>query len=105
MTVTSLKRSMFSNTSCFANIFLIECFRKYKSKSYLNSPIMSMEKDLSLAKKKLDCLRMKMCKGVRLRRVNIKGLAQKRQMRENLKLKERELFLYLDCQTLQMSSI
>ena len=83
MTVTSLKRSMFSNTSCFSNLFLIECFRKYKSKSYLNSPIMTMEKDLSLAKKKLDCLRMKMCKGVRLRRVNIKGLAQKRQMRES----------------------
>ena len=42
-----------------------------------------MEKDLSSAKKKLDCLRMKMCKGVRLRRVNIKGLARKRQMRES----------------------
>ena len=42
-----------------------------------------MKKDLSLTKKKLDCLRMKMCKGVRMRRVNIKGLAQKRQMRES----------------------
>ena len=42
-----------------------------------------MEKDLSLAKKKLDCLRMKMCKGVRLRRENIKGIPRKRQMRES----------------------
>ena len=83
MTVTSLKRSMFSNTSCFSNLLLIECFRKYKSKSYLNSLMMTIEKDLSLAKKKLDCLRIKMCKGVRLRRVNVKGLAQKRQMRES----------------------
>ena len=83
MTITSLKRSMFSNTSCFSNLFLIECFRKYKSKSYLNSLMITIEKDLSLAKKKLDCLRMKMCKGVRLRRVNIKGLARKRQMRES----------------------
>ena len=40
-------------------------------------------KELSLAKKKLDCLRMKMCKGVRLRRVKVKGLVHKRQMREN----------------------
>ena len=83
MTVTSLKRSMFSNTSCFSNIFLIECFRKYKSKSYLNSLTMSIEKDLSVAKRKLNCLRMKMCKGVRLRGVNIKGLVRKRQMRES----------------------
>ena len=83
MTVTSLKRSMFSNTSCFSNLFLIECFRKYKSKSYLNSIMMTIVKDLSLAKKKLDCLKMKMCKGIRLRRVNIKGLARKRQIRES----------------------
>ena len=45
--------------------------------------MMTIEKDLSLIKKKLDCLRMKMCKGVRLRRVKVKGLARKRQMRES----------------------
>ena len=83
MAVTGLKRSMFSNTSCFSNLFFIECFRKYKSKSYLNSIMMTIEKDLSLAKKKLDCLRMKMCKEVHLRRVKIKGFARKRQMRES----------------------
>ena len=45
--------------------------------------MMTIEKDLNLAKKKLDCLRMKMCKRVRLRRVKVKGLAHKRQMRKN----------------------
>ena len=44
---------------------------------------MTIGKDLSLTKKKLDCLRMKMCKGVHLRRVKVKGLVHKRQMREN----------------------
>ena len=44
---------------------------------------MTTGKDLNLAKRKLDYLRMKMCKGVRLRRVKVKGLAYKRQMREN----------------------
>ena len=44
---------------------------------------MTIEKDLNLAKKKLDCLRMKMCKRVRLRRVKVKSLAQKRQLRES----------------------
>ena len=44
---------------------------------------MTIGKNLSLTKKKLDCLRMKMCKGVRLRRVKVKGLVQKRRMREN----------------------
>ena len=44
---------------------------------------MTIGKDLSLAKKKLDCLRSKMCKGARLRRVKVKGLAHKRQIREN----------------------
>ena len=46
--------------------------------------MMTIVKDLSLIKKKLDCLRMKMCKGVRLRRVKVKGLIHKRQMRENI---------------------
>ena len=83
MAVTGLKRSLFSNTSCFSKLYLVECLRKYKSKSYLNSLMMTIEKYLSLAKKKLDCLRMKMCKGVHLRRVKFKGLARKRQMKEN----------------------
>ena len=39
--------------------------------------------DLSLAKKKLDCLRMKMWNGIRLRRVKVKGLARIRQLRES----------------------
>ena len=45
--------------------------------------MMTIEKDLSLMKKKLDCLKMKMCKGVRLRRLKVKGLVHNRQMREN----------------------
>ena len=44
--------------------------------------MMTIEKDLNLAKKKLDCLRMKMCKGVHLRRVKVKGLDRKRQMKK-----------------------
>ena len=44
---------------------------------------MTIGKDLSLTKKKLDCLKMKMCKGVRLRRVKVKGLAHIRQLRES----------------------
>ena len=44
---------------------------------------MTIGKDLRLTKKKLDCLRMKMCKGVHLRRVKVKGLVHKRQMRKN----------------------
>ena len=45
--------------------------------------MMTIGEDLSLTKKKLDGLRIKMCKGVRLRRVKVKSLAHKRQMREN----------------------
>ena len=44
---------------------------------------MTIGKDLSLTKKKLDCLKMKMCKGVRLKRVKVKGLAHIRQLRES----------------------
>ena len=44
---------------------------------------MTIVTDLSLPKKKLDCLRKKMCKGVRLRRMKIKGLAHNRHMRES----------------------
>ena len=77
MVVTGLKRSLLSN------LYLFECLRKYKFKSYLNSLMMTIGKDLSLAKKKLDCLKMKMYKGVRLRRVKVKGLAHRRQLRES----------------------
>ena len=45
--------------------------------------MMTTEIDLSLAKKKLDSLKMKMCKKVRLRKVKVNGLARKRQMRES----------------------
>ena len=84
MAVTNLKWSLFSNTSCFSNLYLFECLGKYKSKSYLKSLMMTIGKDLNLTKKKLDCLKMKMCKGVCLKRVKIKGLACKRQMRESI---------------------
>ena len=44
---------------------------------------MTIGKDLNLTKKKLDCLKMKMCKGVSLRRAKVKGLAYIRQLRES----------------------
>ena len=65
MVVIGLKRSLLSNKSLLSN-----------TSCYLNSLIMTIGKDLSLAKKKLDYLRMKICKGVRLRRVKVKGLAR-----------------------------
>ena len=37
-----------------------------------------------MTKKKLDCLIMKMCRGVRLRRVKVKSFVCKWQMRENI---------------------
>ena len=75
MAVIGLKRSLLSNTYCLSNLYLLKCLRKYKFKSYLNSLMMTIGKDLRLAKKKLDCLRMKMHKGVHLRRVKVKGFA------------------------------
>ena len=83
MAVTGLKRSLLSNTSCFSNLYLSECFRKYKFKSCLYSLLMTIGKDLSLTKKKLDCLKMKICKGVHLRIMKVKGLAHIRQLRES----------------------
>ena len=83
MVVTGLKKYFFSNTSCFSNLYLFECLKKYKFKIYLNSLMMTIGKDLNLAKKKPDCLKMKMYKRVRLRRVKVKGLAYIRQLRES----------------------
>ena len=83
MAKTIFKRSLFSNTSCFSNLYLFECIRKCKFKSYLNAIMMTIGKDLKLTKKKLDYLRMKMCKGVCLKRVKLKSFVHKWQMREN----------------------
>ena len=43
---------------------------------------MIVEKGLSVTRKKLDCLKMRMCKGVRLRKVKIKDFVHKWQMKE-----------------------
>ena len=82
MATSSMKRSVISNTSCFSNLYLIECFRKYKSKSYLKAILMIVEKGLSVTRKKLVCLKMRMCKGVHLRRVKIKDFVHKGKMKE-----------------------
>ena len=44
---------------------------------------MMIGKDLSMTKKKLNCLRMKMCRGICLRRVKVKSFVHKWQMRKN----------------------
>ena len=46
--------------------------------------MMIIGKDLSMTKQKLDCLKMKMCRGVHLRRVKVKNFVHKWQMRENI---------------------
>ena len=51
MATSGMKRFFISNTSCFSNLYLIECFRKYKSKSYLKAILMIVEKGLSVTKK------------------------------------------------------
>ena len=83
MATTGMKISLILNTSCFSNLYLIVCIRKCKSKSYLKSIMIIIGKDLSMTKKKLDCLKMKMCRGVCLRRVKVKNFVHKLQMREN----------------------
>ena len=83
MAAIDMKRSLVSNTSCFSNLYLIKCIKKCKSKSYLKSIMMIIGKYLSMTKKKLDCLRMKMCKGVHIRRVKVKSFVRKWQMKEN----------------------
>ena len=45
--------------------------------------MMIIGKDLSITKKKLDYLIMKMCRGVRLRRVKVKSFVHKWKKREN----------------------
>ena len=82
MATSGMKISFISNTSYFSNLYLIECFKKCKSKRYLKVILMVVEKGLSVTRKKLDSLKMKMCKEVHLRRVKIKDFVNKWQMRE-----------------------
>ena len=77
MVANSMKISFILNTSFFSNLYLIKCFKKCKSKSYLKAILRITEKGLSITKKKLDCLRMKMCRRVYLRMVNLKGFLLK----------------------------
>ena len=77
MAISDMKRSFISNTSCLSNLNLIECFKKCKSKSYLKAILLIVEKGLSVTRKRLECLKMRMCKGVRLIRVKIKDFVHK----------------------------
>ena len=81
---TRFSNIFISNTSCFSNLYLIECFRKCKSKNYLKAILRIVEKGLNVTKRKLDFLKMKMCKGVHLRMVKIKGCVHKWQMKEKI---------------------
>ena len=83
MATNVMKRPFISNTSCFSNLYLIECFKNCKSKSYLKAILRIIEKMLSIPKKKLDCLKIIMCRRVHLRRVKVKGFVHKWKMREN----------------------
>ena len=83
MATSGMKRPFISNTSCFSNLYLIECFKNCKSKSYLKAILRIIEKILSIPKKKLDYLKIIMCRRVHLRRVKVKGFVHKWQMREN----------------------
>ena len=51
MATSGMKRYFISNTSCLSNLYLIECFRKCKSKTYLKAILMIVEKGLSVTKK------------------------------------------------------
>ena len=82
MATSSMKRSFISNTFCFSDLYLIECFKKCKSKSYLKAILMIVGKGLSVTRKKLDCLKIRMCKGVCLKRVIIKDFVHKWKMKE-----------------------
>ena len=74
MATSGVKRSFFFQIHlAFSNLYLNECFRKCKSKSYLKAILEIVEKGLRVTRKKLDCLKMKMCKAIRLRRVKLKG--------------------------------
>ena len=44
---------------------------------------MMIGKDLSMTKKKLNCLKMKMCRGICLRRVKVKSFVHKWHLRKN----------------------
>ena len=48
MAISGMKRSFISNTSYFSNLYLIECFKKCKSKSYLKAILMIVEKGRSV---------------------------------------------------------
>ena len=76
------ERSYVSNTSFFSNLCLLKCFRKCKSKSYLRALLLNIEKDLNVTQKRLGCLKLHVCRGVHLRKVKIKGLTRRWQLKE-----------------------
>ena len=127
-----MKRFVISNTSCFSNLYLIECLRKCKSKSYLKSIMMIIGRQMrentipdDFSSKHEVCFMMKSAfkvldtclwyldsgysrhmtgdHSLSLRISSLRKVAMSLLvMGANHKLKERESSLYLDYRTLQM---
>ena len=69
-----MKRSFSSNIFCVSNIDMLKFLRTCKSKRYLKLILMIVEKGISMRRRKLDCLKMYLHKGVHLIRARVKPL-------------------------------
>ena len=70
-----MKRYFSSNILCVSNIDMLKFLKTCKSKRYLKLILMIVEKGISVSRRKLDCLKMYLHKGVHLIRARVKPLS------------------------------
>ena len=77
-----MKRPFSPNILCVSNIDMLKFLKTCKSKRYLKLVLMIVEKDISVSRRKLDCLKMYLHKGVHLRKIRARVKPLRNQIKE-----------------------
>ena len=79
-----MKRSFSSNISCVSNLYMLKFFRTCKSKIYLKALLIIIEKGIFMGRRRLDCLKLFLHKGICLRNIKTRVKSHGYQIKEKI---------------------
>ena len=77
-----MKNPFSFNTCCVSNLYMLKLLRTCKSKGYLKALLTIIEKGLFVSRRKLDCLKLFIYKGIHLRKIKERVKSRGYQIKE-----------------------
>ena len=77
-----MKRSFSFNISCISSLYMLKFFKTCKFKGYLKALLMIIQKGLFMSRRRLDCLKLFLYKGIRLRKIKARVKSRGYQIKE-----------------------